>query len=112
MEDADLLCFQKVFVGIVENPGETYSMQEYFNIEGYFGVKVTPLRVNICLLEEDEEGEIQMLINETHEWIVKWFVEIRPWRPQDVDNDRLTWLRIYVFPCHAWNPKVFNFMSK
>lgn len=34
------------------NPGLTYNMQETFNMEGYLAIKVTPLRANLCLLEE------------------------------------------------------------
>ncbi|CAI8595929.1 unnamed protein product [Vicia faba] len=29
-----------------------------------------------------------------------------------MDNERLTWLRVFGLPCHAWNPKVFDFMTK
>ena len=62
IEGADLLRFQKAYVGMVENLGTTYNMQEYFNIEVYFGVKVTPLGKNLCLLEEREEGKMKALI--------------------------------------------------
>ncbi|XP_058727198.1 uncharacterized protein LOC131598634 [Vicia villosa] len=101
MEEADMNQFQKAFVGVVENPGATYNIQEYFNMEGYFGVKVTPMGANLCLLEESEEGELSALIEEASDWIKQWFLEIRPWRPEDVDNERLTWLRVFGLPCHA-----------
>lgn len=29
-----------------------------------------------------------------------------------MDNERLTWLRVYGIPCHAWSPEVFDFISK
>ncbi|CAI8610467.1 unnamed protein product [Vicia faba] len=96
----------------VENSGPTYNMQEYFNMEGYFGVKVTPLGSNLYLLEEREDGELKALIKEASDWINQWFVEIRPWSPKEVDNERLTWLRVFGLPCHAWHAKVFDFMSK
>ncbi|XP_058758209.1 uncharacterized protein LOC131631431 [Vicia villosa] len=112
LEEEELTKFQKAFVGVVENSGTMYNLQEYFNMEGYFGVKVTPLGANLCLLEEDVEGELKALIDDASEWINQWFTEIRPWKPQDVDNERLTWLRIFGLPCHAWNPNVFEFMSK
>lgn len=81
-------------------------------MEGYFGVKVTPMGANICLLEEDFEGEITTLIKENPKWINQWFKDIRSWKHQDVDNERLIWLRIYGLPCQAWNPIVFEFMTK
>ncbi|KAI5422524.1 hypothetical protein KIW84_045823 [Lathyrus oleraceus] len=33
-------------------------------------------------------------------------------RSRDVDKERATWLRIYEVPCHASNPKFFEFISK
>lgn len=81
-------------------------------MEGYFGVKITPLGANLCLREESEEGEIKGLIKDASERFNQWFVEIRPCSPQDVDNERLTWLRVFGLPCHAWNSKVFDFMMK
>lgn len=51
------------------------------------------------------------MIKDASDWIRKWFQEIRSWRPQDVNNEKLTWLRVYGLPCHAWNPKVFYFMK-
>lgn len=42
--------FQKAYAGVVETIGMTYNLQEYFNMEGYFAVKVTPLGDNLCLL--------------------------------------------------------------
>lgn len=29
-----------------------------------------------------------------------------------VDEDRVTWVRVFSIPCHAWNPKFFEFISK
>ena len=49
---------------VTENLGTTYNMQEYFNMEGYFGVKVTLLGSNLCLLKEGEEGELKTLVEE------------------------------------------------
>lgn len=112
LDPSDLERFQKAYVGVVVDPRATYNLHEYFNMKGYFRVKVTPMGANLCLLEEDFVGEITSLIEEVPEWINQWFKEIRNWRPHDVDNQRLTWLRVYGLPCHAWNPKVFDFMSK
>lgn len=59
-----MLRFQKAYVGVVKNPGMTYNMHEYFNMEGYVGVKVTPLGTNLCLLEEREEGKLKVIPEE------------------------------------------------
>ncbi|CAL5188643.1 unnamed protein product [Lathyrus oleraceus] len=66
----------------------TWNIQEAFHTEGYFEVKATPLGENLCLLEDQKEGEIKALINEAADWIGKWFKEVHPWSPNDVDNER------------------------
>ncbi|KAI5434689.1 hypothetical protein KIW84_021493 [Lathyrus oleraceus] len=61
--------FQKAFIGIVENSGLTYRMQDIFHVEGYFPMKVTPLGANLCLLEEQEDGGSMALIKEVSLWL-------------------------------------------
>lgn len=64
IRDKESSKFKKSFIGVVKNVGMTYNIQEAFNIEGYFRVKVTPLRANLCLLEENEEVQIEALASE------------------------------------------------
>ncbi|KAI5406092.1 hypothetical protein KIW84_052730 [Lathyrus oleraceus] len=98
--------FNKVYVGVVENPGMTYNILEIFNIEVYFSLKVPPLEGNLCLLEEIEEGELFELVESGKDWLIKWFLEIYMWDPMDVDNERLTWLRVHVFLDHMFTQDV------
>ncbi|MCH92049.1 hypothetical protein A2U01_0012981, partial [Trifolium medium] len=53
--------------------------------QGYFGVKVTPLGSHLALLEDQEEGEVQALMEDAKEWLDQWFREIRPWSPKEID---------------------------
>ncbi|CAI8603272.1 unnamed protein product [Vicia faba] len=76
-------------------------------MEGYFVIKVTPLGPNLCLLEETEEGIIEELTGERDEWWKQWFLEVRRWREEDVDEGRTMWIRIYGVPAHAWNCDFF-----
>lgn len=39
-----------------------------FEVEGYFSIKITPRGAKMCLLEEFEEGEINVLIREAKYW--------------------------------------------
>lgn len=48
--------FKKEYIGVIENSGMAYNIQEACHTEGYFSIKVTSLRNNLCLLEESEEG--------------------------------------------------------
>lgn len=110
-EVEQLAKFKKARVGIIEKLGMTYNLQKVFNQEGYFNIKVTPLGANICLLEDDSEGALETLVKEEKVWLGQWFKEIRRWRPNDVDNERVTWLRCYGIPCHAWCLEFFQFLT-
>ncbi|GAU42921.1 hypothetical protein TSUD_283440 [Trifolium subterraneum] len=108
----DMARLKKAFVGEVVNPGMTYNIQNAFHSQGYFGVKVTPLGSSLTLLEGQEDGEIQALLEDAQEWLNQWFREICPWKPEDVDTDRIVWLRVYGIPAHAWNDSFFAQVSK
>ncbi|KAI5411279.1 hypothetical protein KIW84_056397 [Lathyrus oleraceus] len=83
--EATFKIFNRAYVGMVENPGVTYNMQETFSMEDSFKVKVTSLGENL----------------------------FRRWSsPEDVDPERVTWLRVYGIPCHAENFDLFAFITK
>lgn len=56
IEEDDLSRFKKVHIRVVEDPGMSYNIQEACHTEGYFSIKVTSLRDNLCLLEEGKKG--------------------------------------------------------
>lgn len=60
--EATFKILNKAYVGVVENPGMTYNMQETFNMEDSFKVKVTPLGENLCFLEKHEVGVLEELL--------------------------------------------------
>lgn len=88
----------------------TYNIQERMHMEGLFTIKVTPYGVNLCLLEEVEEGEIKALVEEARGWFEQWFDETKEWTQDVVYNERLTWVRCYNVPCHAWSLEFFEFI--
>ncbi|GAU35431.1 hypothetical protein TSUD_375210 [Trifolium subterraneum] len=89
-----------------------FNIQDEFHMQGYFGVKITPIGANLVLLEDQEEGEIKALMEDAWGWLEQWFKEIRPWSTREVDHDRLVWLRVYGIPVHTWNDDFFNLISK
>ncbi|MCH82641.1 hypothetical protein A2U01_0003452, partial [Trifolium medium] len=103
----DLARLKKADIGEVTHPGMSYNIQNAFHRQGYFGVKVTPLGSNLTLLEGQEDGEVQALMEEASGWLDQWFKEIRPWSPKEIDVERTIWLRIYGIPSHAWNDLFF-----
>jgi hypothetical protein len=101
-EKDDVQRLKKCFIGEVIHPGSSYNIQNAFHSQGYFGVKVTRLGSNLTLLEGQEEGEVQALMDDAKEWMDKWFKEIRSWSPKEIDRDRNVWLRIHGIPAHAY----------
>jgi hypothetical protein len=73
---------------------------------------VTPLGANLVLLEGQEDGEVQALMDDAKGWLDQWFKHIRPWRPQEVDMERVIWLRVFGVPSHAWNDLFFAQLVK
>lgn len=59
-------------------------------MEGYFGIKVTPLGVRLCVLEDRGEGELDDLISNGASWLDKWFMEVKKWEPGVVDDECVT----------------------
>lgn len=51
MEVEYLVHLKQAFIGLVENLGMTYNVQEAFNMEGYFLIKLALLEENLCLLK-------------------------------------------------------------
>ncbi|PNX87622.1 hypothetical protein L195_g043715, partial [Trifolium pratense] len=103
---------KKMFIGEMVSPGMSYNTQEAFHSQGYFGVKVTPLGAHLVLLEGQEEGEVQSLMEDARGWMEQWFKEVRPWSTKEIDLERLVWLRVYGIPAHAWNDEFFQLISK
>ncbi|PNX81199.1 hypothetical protein L195_g037216 [Trifolium pratense] len=51
------------------------------------------VRGDKILFESLDEGEVQALVEGANDWLSQWFAEIRSLSPNDVDNERLTWIR-------------------
>ncbi|PNY01681.1 hypothetical protein L195_g024982 [Trifolium pratense] len=108
----DLQSLKKALVGTVVQPGMSYNIQEEFHMQGYFGIKITPLGANMVLMEEQEEGELQALQDDAKDWLAQWFCLIKPWEPGCVDNERVMWVRVYGIPAHAWHVDFFELICK
>ncbi|GAU51047.1 hypothetical protein TSUD_371250 [Trifolium subterraneum] len=64
----DMAKLQKAFIEEAVQPGMTYNIQNAFHRQGYFRVKVTPLGSNLTLLEGQEDGEVQSLMEDASGW--------------------------------------------
>ncbi|XP_058775736.1 uncharacterized protein LOC131650012 [Vicia villosa] len=98
-DEGELVRFRKVYIYLVFKPGITYNLQEIFNSRGHLSIKITPLGANMCLLEDHAEGALQALLWDKERWMKQWFRVLRPWKPSDIDYERITWLICYGIPC-------------
>lgn len=69
------------------------------------------LRANLCLIEEMEAGELEILMEGGKKWLKLWFKEVRRWRKSNMDLEWITWLRCVGIPCQAWNDKFFEVVT-
>ncbi|XP_058759400.1 uncharacterized protein LOC131632679 [Vicia villosa] len=116
--DTPMLCFKsstdsldrwkKAYIGEVLYSGESYNIQTHMDMEGFFSIKVHPMGANLCLLEEMEEGIIKEPMDEGKWWWKQWFKNIRPWQTNDVDSERVMWVRLYGVPYQAWCSEFFE----
>lgn len=110
--EEELSSFKKMYVGVMKDAGSTHMVQEWFSMQGFFSVKVTPMGANLVLLEEMEEGIIPALIEDASDWIHEKFDDIRKWSQSEVDNERLVWVRCHGIPVHAWNNEFFSAIAR
>lgn len=112
VDKAALKRFNAVYVGRMVVVGSTYNIQDVFDNEGYFGIKIIPLGARLCLLEERGRNELHNLVESGASWLNKWFEEITRWKPGIVDEERVTWVRAFGFPCNLCNEDFFKFIAK
>lgn len=104
--------FNKMYVGMVKNPGSTHMVQEWMNMQGFFSVKVMPMGANKVLMEEMEEGIIPALLADACDWVYEIFDVVLGWSMQEVDNERVVWVRCHGFPAHVWNTDFFSSLAR
>ncbi|KAK2377288.1 hypothetical protein QL285_077987 [Trifolium repens] len=62
------------------------------------------------LLWSDRLEEVKEVV-ETVGWWCSLFEKVVPWSPEIVTNDRVTWLRCYGVPQHAWGVDLFRALA-
>lgn len=97
--------FRNEMVAIVKETGDAYGVSKILIEEGIFSMISTSLGPNIFLLEETNEGDLELLLNDAGVWKNRWFKEVREWRKTDVECYRAIWISIYGIPCFIRNKK-------
>jgi hypothetical protein len=61
----------------------------------------------LLITPRDQENVIDLL-SDLEDLVFSWFQSVDAWRPEVVAKKRLTWLRCYGIPLHAWKEDVFS----
>lgn len=111
-EKEELSRYWKAFIGVIKEPKLVVKLKHFFHEEGLLAIRLTILGLNMCILEDLVSGEVENFILDRKPWWEQWFTTIRPWQPDDVDSERLLWLRVRGIPCHAWSKNFFTMLVK
>lgn len=99
-------------MGFLKNVFEASEIKSIFIEEGLFTIRVTMLGPKMCLLEDLVLGEVEAFLMDRNEWWLRYFSCIKPWEPEDVDSERMVWLKIAKVPCHYWGDKLFKQIAR
>ncbi|XP_058734228.1 uncharacterized protein LOC131605958 [Vicia villosa] len=108
--ESDSNRYRKAKVGVARRPGLAYGVAQSLLEEGFFYISASALGPNLCLLEEEREGELANLLTEGGEWKDQWFKEVRDWRKTDAECARVAWISIYGIPCFVRNENFINLL--
>jgi hypothetical protein len=62
------------------------------------------------LLWSEKKDEVKEMF-ETVGWLCSLFEKVVPWSPELISNDRVTWLRCFGVPQHAWGVDLFRALA-
>ncbi|GKV03082.1 hypothetical protein SLEP1_g15450 [Rubroshorea leprosula] len=95
------------YVGTARSVEIVPILQERLYMEGLFSIKLRAMGAKFVLMDCDDKEELKELVESAKDWLGQWFVDVKPWSPQMVANERFVWLKCYGVPLHAWGPEFF-----
>jgi hypothetical protein len=98
------------YVGYLTEEKEAKSIQNNFIMSGFQGLRVAAMGFKQVLLWSEKVGEVKEVI-ESVGWWCSLFERVVPWSPELVSNQRVTWLRCYGVPTHAWGVDLFRALA-
>lgn len=111
-DEEDDMRFYKAYTGVMRNPRVEDDIKSRYLEEGLFSIRVTIMGPNLCLLEDLVGNDVASLVSERKEWWNQFFVSINPWKPSDVDYERIVWINLFGIPCNAWGESFFSVLAE
>lgn len=103
--------YQSAYTRELKAPGMAMTLKKIFLDEGIFIIRVTPLGLDMCILEDLVKGEVEIFVEERRSWWERRFQSLNPWKTGDVDMKRVVWLTITGIPCHVWGLRFFSMLA-
>lgn len=60
--------YRKVFTGVIKESKHAMNLKNFFHEEGLFGIRLTFLGPNLCILEDLVSGEVEDFIADMKQW--------------------------------------------
>ncbi|GAU40168.1 hypothetical protein TSUD_292720 [Trifolium subterraneum] len=110
VEDEVMSKLSGAYVGYLVDDKEAITIQNQFRMDGLQYLKVCVLGFMKILLWSDKVGEVKEVV-ESVGWWCSLFEKVVPWSPALVSNQRVTWIRYYGVPLHAWGIDLFRALA-
>ncbi|KAK2442416.1 hypothetical protein QL285_013611 [Trifolium repens] len=107
VEEARMMRLEGACVGYLIEEKDVQAIQYDFNMNGFENLKVCSLGHLQVLLWSEKPGEVKEVMG-TVGWWCSLFEKMVPWSPELVSSSRVTWLRCYGVPPHAWGNNLFR----
>jgi hypothetical protein len=95
------------YVGFLVEDKDPLSIQNSFRMDGFKQLKVCALGYQKIHLWSETAGEVKEVVEKVGWWCYL-FEKVVPWTPELVTDERVTWLRCYEVPLHAWGTGLFR----
>jgi hypothetical protein len=107
VEDEVLAKLCGAYVGYLVEDKEAISIQNQFRMDGFHNLKICSQGYLKILLWSDKVGEVKEVVGSVR-WWCSLFERIVPWSSLLVSDQRVTWLRCFGVPIHAWGFDLFR----
>ncbi|XP_027362640.1 uncharacterized protein LOC113870247 [Abrus precatorius] len=95
-------------VGRLHRKQDLKNMRGALLREGMLDINLTTMGDDIVLVESDAGVDLVDTVSLNKLWWEKWFYDLREWHPSMVAVRRVTWVRCYGVPLHAWGELFFR----
>lgn len=110
VEEERVTNLEGAYIGFLVEDIEVQSIQNNFRMSGFHSLKVIVMGHMPVLLWSDKADEVKEVV-EIARWCCSLFQSVAPWSPELDSNHRVTWLRCYGVPTHAWGIDLFGALA-